>query len=439
METVVIFLSLFACTAHASSITSSHLLDPDYEMYSPIIRPWKLGLGFDPIEHYRFILDTEMNEILLPVSYVGEENCDSRDQFRYHEVYIDLGGPKPFFADGCSPYYNTGFLGLGRNSSIWGIFSGYENRGGRVELLGRDMPFRDINESTEAAVTDVISLADFKNSKYTYDARTGRISGITSYTARDGMSSTLSALFMLFIYIYLESKTKRRLVFADEQTVLSIVIRTLFALSNLALIPLILEYYETRELLRQDIGTIKSTIIVAMLYFCTALILVHQIMRLIIYGNSKYKHPSWIVRVDIMGNMVLTTVPVLGAWFAFLWVEQADSGHPVSLLILPILLFEQTVVLHISLCRLASKYSKDPWYWTAVWWILILLPVYGVTLWLVFSYGIYPYVQDAFVVGNFQIYITSFIVEVGIIYASTYTVNKGMHYITKRRRVRKKQ
>lgn len=408
-----------------SSIASSHVLDPDYEMYEPIVRPWKLGLGLNPIEHHQFIIDPELSGILVPESFVGETFCETR-QYLYEEVYIDLGGPKPFFALGCSPYEHTGILGLGTNSSLWGVFSGYESRGGRIKLL---------NTKTKMGVSSdepLPSYSNFRTSSYTYDARNNMITGVTSYVVRSGVSGSLTGFFMLFMYTYMREKTTRKLVYSNEEGWLSRIARVVFPLATSITVPVMMEYYETRSLLTQDIGMMRSLLISVMLYFCAFLIIVHQIVRLIIYSNSKYSHPGWIARIELMGNLVIGTTSALASWFTLLWFSPADSGHPIPMLLLGTIFYEQTEIFIVSLCRLKSSKPKDPLMWSLAWIFGVLVPVYGTTMWLTYTYGIFPYVRDAFVVGHFQIYISALIGQAGIIYLASIFVNTSYRSLNKK-------
>ena len=442
-----VFSAVILLIDETEAFDSPHLLDPSYTMYPPVIRNWKQGIGINPIRRYYFVVDADFSGILIPRDYfdesgIGSEKCNTID-ILYDQIYIDLGGPKPFFILGCSYIAsNIGVLGLGHNSSLWGTFSGYKNKGGTIELLTSEF------KSSQNIITSSPPPPLHTNS-FIYDARNNKYTNVESYVARESSPTAIITFSMIYLFIYMRSKVVRIMISITDESLLSRIGRALLGAFIMITFPIILEFYGGRELLRQDVGLTKSSIIAALGYYSILLLIIYHIMRVVNYisssindettkrgssssSSSRRRMNGWTITMELMGQLATSTSSLLAAWFCLISRTQADSGKFMLSSILVIIFYEQSVVIVLSIARIASNTkASDPFWWLIIWWILILFPIYGTTMWLTGEFAIFPFIEDKIVVGTFFLRAASFALQALIIYLAVFHIRNGLKYTLK--------
>lgn len=404
-------------------------MDPSWQMYPAVVHPTKMGVGVNPIHRHYFVVDQDFSGVLLPPSYkatseltLGKECTRLRGQ----KEYLDLGGPKPFFISGCSPYQEVGVLGLGENSTLWGVFDGYQNRGGRVHLLSKAAPH---TTDAQPLTTLVSEVAPLKESSYVYDARSKALVMVQSYSMRGSMPRAVSTLAIFYLYSFLRSKVSRRLVYIWRESVLSIAFRSLFGIFLIVATPVLLEFYGARQLLREDLGFTRMVLISLYTYYATGLVLVYLALRVLLFHMTGIQNAVWAARVELLGNVAVTASSLMGAWFSLLSKAPADSGAFISSSLLMVMYYEITVLLLISLVRLASGSAGDPIWWSVLWWMWVILPVWLATVWISSSFGVWTFLWDRVVVSQFYVTSVGYVTMLFIAFLATSHVQYGVKVV----------
>ena len=379
----VLFLG---CVGIVRGLDTIHTLDPSHQMYPAVIRQLRLGVGTHPIRYEMFVLDPQFSGILLEPT--KHPHCANTTVKR---TYLDLGGPKPFFTQGCSPIRGMGVLGLGPQSNLWGTFSGYENRGGRIILLSEKMDPKPTQHVSRALPNREEMLV----TQYSYHASSQLLTSKRSYLSRsDGIPTGVTALAVAFFLVFLRGKVVRKLVYWWQESAISLTARVLSALFQVIAYPIMLEFYEARRIMGQDIGSGLAFAVSALGYFASALVLIHVLMRLVLHFQFEVKSLEWAMRLDLLGSVAMSTGSLLGVWFATNWYAAADSGSFISAGILVFMMYEQLYVLHLSLASLASGRETMQPQLLVAWWIFVLLPVVGVGIYVTASLGIQPFLEN---------------------------------------------
>ena len=395
MLTRALIVIVFVVIRGMLALDTIHSLDPSYQMYPAVVREWKLGVGIDPIHFQIFFVDPQFEGILLPTQY--HEDCDDPHRGR---TYLDLGGPKPFFTQGCSPYPTVGILGLGPGSPLWGVFSGYENRGGRITLLSKHGADGVAPTTLEGGLTgrpdfSIPSREEMLVTRYEFRAASGAITSKKSYLSRaDGVPDGVTALAVAFFLVYLRSKVVRKLVYWWQESRASLVARVASALFQIIAFPVLLEFYRARHLLIQDVGEGVGWTVALTGYYASVLAALHVLLRLGLHYLLEVKSAEWAMRLDLIGNLSTSTGTILGVWFATSWYSAADSGSFIGAALLAFLLYEQMVVLFISLSNLATGLDHPTPHVLFAWWGLVLLPMVGLGLYVTTTLGIQPFLEN---------------------------------------------
>lgn len=378
------FVVLLLLLSGAVALDTIHSLDPSYQMYPAVLQGEWLGVGTSPIRYVRYLVDTQYDNILMPHS--EHEDCNVR-----RRVYLDLGGPKPFWTQGCSPIEGVVVLGLGAHSPLWSTFEGYHNRGGRLQMLSSLA-----TDSEEPAVYgQPPPTAHLANSSFTYHAAKGTISSKRSYISRaDGVPSGATGLAIASVLVYLRSKVVRKLVFWWQESDVSRTARIFTALYQVVALPISLEVYGTRALLEQDLGLLSAVLIQIMGYLAAVALLGGMLLRLVLHFVLKERNEAWAMRLDMLSQLTLSTSTLLTVWLSTQWYAAADSGSFIGLALLSMMMYEQVHTLYLSLASLASGVDRLDPVLMASWWMGVQLPLVAMGVWATASFGVQPFLEN---------------------------------------------